>query len=132
MAFENSNVLDERQREIRQRLQSLAARFPQAELARRTGSAPANVHRYLPEGKVPAEFCGALVSEFGVNPTWLFTGQGNMLRSDVSKPVAEMGGDLLELVDTMNAVSRLRLGSIADGSEQKQIRELGDAMRTFD
>lgn len=120
------------QQELRARLKALAARFGQAEIARRTGAAPANVHRYLREGKVPAEFCAALVALFGVSPIWVLTGEGAMLRSDVRKPVAQMGGDLLELVDTMNAVSKLRLGSIAGRADARQLRELSDAMATLD
>ncbi|MBK9973803.1 MAG: hypothetical protein IPP14_03415 [Planctomycetes bacterium] len=132
MSHEKSNVLHDQQQELRGRLKALATRFGQAEIARRTGAAPANVHRYLREGKVPAEFCAALVALFGVSPIWMLAGEGNMLRSDVRKPVAQMGGDLLELVETMNAVSKLRLGSIAARADARQLRELSDAMQTMD
>jgi len=132
MPFEKSNLLQHQQEQVRTRLNLLIARFGQAEIARRTGAAASNIHRYVREGKVPAEFCGALVAEFGVSPIWMLTGEGNVLRSDVRKPVAELGGDLLELVETMNAVSKLRLGSIAGRADARQLRELSDSMQTFD
>ena len=61
---------------LRARLQQLAQTHSQAELARKTGFPPANVHRFLKAGKVPADFCEALVREFGVNPAWLLAGEG--------------------------------------------------------
>ena len=118
--------------ELRARLKQLAARFGQAEIARRTDSAPANVHRYLREGKVPTEFCAALVSEFQVSPMWLIEGRGGMLRSEVREPIAGMGADLLELVETMNAVSRMRIGAVAGQHDRKTLRELSDSMEAFD
>jgi hypothetical protein len=128
MAFEKRN----HGHELRARLKELAARFGQAEIARRTDTPPANVHRYLREGKVPVDFCAALVAEFQVSPIWLIEGRGGMLRSDVRKPIADMGGDLLELVETMNAVSRMRIGAVAGSHDRKTLRELGDAMDAFD
>lgn len=117
---------------LRDRLKALASRFGQAEIARRTDTAPANIHRYLREGKVPVDFCAALVSEFEVSPIWLIEGRGGMLRSDVRKPIADMGGDLLELVETMNAVSRMRIGAVAGQHDRKTLRELSESMDAFD
>lgn len=117
---------------LRERLKALAARFGQAEIARRTDTPPANVHRYLREGKVPVEFCAALVAEFEVSPIWLIEGRGGMLRSDVRKPIADMGGDLLELVETMNAVSRMRIGAVAGRHDRRTLRELSESMDAFD
>ncbi|MBZ0137437.1 MAG: hypothetical protein K8I27_13805 [Planctomycetes bacterium] len=117
---------------LRARLNALASRFGQAEIARRTDTPAANVHRYLREGKVPVEFCAALVSEFQVSPIWLIEGHGGMLRSEVRKPIADMGGDLLELVETMNAVSRMRIGAVAGQHDRKTLRELSESMDAFD
>ncbi len=117
---------------IRERLRLLAARFPQAEIARRTETSPANVHRYLREGKVPVSFCAALVRAFQVNPAWLLTGEGGVLLSDVRAPVHQLGGDMLELVETMGAVTRMRLGEISGRPDQKTLRSLGESLDSLE
>lgn len=117
---------------IRERLRLLAARFPQAEIARRTETSPANVHRYLREGKVPVSFCAALVRAFQVNPAWLLTGEGGVLLSDVRAPVQQLGGDMLELVETMGAVTRMRLGEITGRPDQKILRSLGESLDSLE
>lgn len=64
MDLENRKVAaDARQyqREIRRRLNEFRRKFPQSEIARRTHTPLTNVHRYMHEGKIPAEFCTALV-----------------------------------------------------------------------
>ncbi|MEZ5990993.1 MAG: hypothetical protein R3E76_01385 [Planctomycetota bacterium] len=128
MAFEKRKYLES----LRVRFNELASRFGQAELSRRTGMPQANVHRYLREGKVPVEFCAALICEFQVSPIWLLEGRGGMLRSEVRKPIADMGGDLLELVETMNSVSRMRIGAVAGQRDLTTLRELSDSMDAFD
>lgn len=57
------------------RLRSLTEEFSVNEVARRTETPESNVHRYIRGAKVPADFCGRLVQEFHVNPTWLLTGE---------------------------------------------------------
>jgi len=126
MGFETQN------NDVRQRLRLLAARFPQAEIARRTSTSPANVHRYLRLGKVPVSFCAALVQAFQVNPAWLLTGQGGMLLSDVRAPVQQLGGDMLELVETMGAVTRMRLGEITSRPDQQTLRSLSDSLDSLE
>lgn len=132
--FSNEGPLavDSQNDAVRQRLRVLAARFPQAEIARRTGTSPANVHRYLRVGKVPVSFCAALVREFQVNPAWLLTGEGGVLLSDVRAPVQQLGGDMLELVETMGAVTRMRLGELAARPDQKTLRSLGESLDSLE
>ncbi|MCC6465610.1 MAG: helix-turn-helix transcriptional regulator [Planctomycetes bacterium] len=113
---------------LRERLRTLAAAHSQAELARRTGFPPANVHRFLRGGKVPAEFCESLVREMGVNPAWLLAGEGTAYLADVTAETARMGSNLLELVEAMSAVSRMRLGSLTGKHHLRVLRELSDAV----
>ena len=112
---------------IRGRLNELRKRFPQSEIARRTNTPLTNVHRYMNTGRIPAEFCTALVEALEVNPAWLLLGEGGELLSDVSANSAETGRGLLALIESMNAVSRLRLGALAGKQDQKLLRELSDA-----
>lgn len=118
--------------DIHERLRKLAARFTQAEIARRTSTSPANIHRYLRDGKVPVKFCATLVQAFQVNPGWLLTGQGSMLLSDVRAPVQHMAADMLELVETMGAVTRMRLGEIAGRADQKTLRSLSESLDSLE
>ncbi len=113
---------------LRARLQQLAQAHSQAELARKTGFPPANVHRFLKAGKVPADFCEALVREFGVNPAWLLAGEGTAYLADVTAGTERMASNLLELVEAMSAVSRMRLGSLTGKHHMRVLRELSDAL----
>lgn len=113
---------------LRARLQQLAQTHSQAELARKTGFPPANVHRFLKAGKVPADFCEALVREFGVNPAWLLAGEGTAYLADVTAGTERMASNLLELVEAMSAVSRMRLGSLTGKHHMRVLRELSDAL----
>jgi hypothetical protein len=124
--------LTESREAIRERLNALIERFPQAEVARRTGNAPANIHRYLHEGKIPAELCALLVSEFQVNPAWLLTGEGGMLLADVSGATRKVSHDLLGLVESMNAVARMRLGSVTANPGRRELLDLHDALESFE
>jgi tetratricopeptide (TPR) repeat protein len=120
------------QKAIRERLNTLRKQHPQSELARRTNTPLTNVHRVLRTGKIPAEFCAALVTAFAVNPAWLLMGEGGALLSDVTAQSAQTGQGLLALVESMNAVSRLRLGALAGKQHQKTLRELHDAFSTYE
>ena len=110
------------------RLQVLAQGRSQSELARLTGTSVANVNRYLRGRRVPAEFCAALVRGLGVNPAWLLTGDGAPFVADVATGTAKMAGDVLELVEAMNAVSQVRLGALAGKHHMRVLRELNDAL----
>lgn len=120
------------QKAVRKRLIELRKRHGLSEIARRTRTPLTNVHRYMREGKIPAEFCAALVDAFEVNPGWLLTGQGGTLLSDVDENAAKLGGNLLELITAMNAVSRMRVGSLVGKEQEKRLRELSDAMDTYE
>ncbi|MBX3460731.1 MAG: hypothetical protein KF696_12350 [Planctomycetes bacterium] len=120
------------QKAVRKRLTELRDRHGLSKIARRTHTPLTNVHRYMREGKVPAEFCAALVDAFEVNPGWLLTGHGGALLSDVDEGAAKLGGNLLELITAMNAVSRMRVGALAGKEQEKRLRELSDAMDTYE
>ncbi|MCC7509150.1 MAG: hypothetical protein IT464_07220 [Planctomycetes bacterium] len=113
---------------LRQRLNHLAQTHSQAELGRRTGFPPANVHRFMKGGKVPAEFCESLVRELGVNPAWLLAGEGTPYLADVTAGTQRMASNVLELVEAMSAVSRMRLGSLTGKHHLRVLRELSAAL----
>lgn len=117
---------------VRGRLNELKDRYGLSEIARRTQTPLTNVHRYMREGKVPVEFCSALVDAFEVNPAWLLTGAGGALLSEVDPGTAKLGGSMLELVHALNAVARMRLGALAGKDQEKKLRELGDAIDLYE
>lgn len=114
------------------RLEFLAQRWPQAEIARRTNTQRNNVSRYLRGGKMPLEFGAALTRQLGVNPAWLLTGEGTPFLSDVSANTGKMAGDLLELVAAMNAVTSSQLGSLTGAHHLRVLRELNDALQRYE
>ncbi|MCF6228110.1 MAG: hypothetical protein L3J82_05510 [Planctomycetes bacterium] len=120
------------QQTLRERLLILTDRHQQAEIAARTGTPAANVHRYLKAGKIPSEFLGSIVEHFDVDPEWLLTGKGEQTSSTVRAETAAKAGELLDLVQAMNAISRMRLGAIVKDKDRKLMRELGDALQTYD
>jgi len=114
--------------QVRQRLHRLLEQHSQSEIARKTGHLVAGVNRYVHGARVPAAFCSALVRGLGVNPTWLLVGEGAPYLSDVPVETARLGENLLELVEAMNAIARMRLGSLAGKHHVKVLRELNDAL----
>lgn len=115
-----------------QRLAFLAQRWPQAEIARKTGTQRNNVSRYMRGGKMPVDFAAAVVRQLGVNPAWLLVGEGTPFLSDVSAGTGRMAGDLLEMVEAMNSVANLQLGSLAGKHHLRVLRELNDALARFE
>lgn len=111
---------------LRQRLNTLAREHPQAEIARKTGVSPANVNRYLKQNRIPASFCAALVKGLGVNPAWLLAGEGTPKLADVASGNEKLAGNLLELVQAMDSVATMRLGSLAGKRGLAVLRELND------
>lgn len=92
-----------------------------------------NVNRYVSgDARVPAEFCGALVTSLGVNPAWLLTGEGATFLADVNSGTAALAGDMLELVEALNAVSRMRLGSLTGKHHLRVLRELNEALTLYE
>jgi transcriptional regulator with XRE-family HTH domain len=118
--------------QIRQRVRTLLDRYSQAEIARRTGVLPSRVSRYLNDTAIPAVFCRRLIKEFDVNPAWLLTGEGAPYLSDVTESTGQLAGNLLEVVNALNAVSQLRIGSLGGKQHARMLRELGDAMARHD
>ncbi|MCC7509792.1 MAG: helix-turn-helix transcriptional regulator [Planctomycetes bacterium] len=117
---------------LRERLTVLTRETSRSEIARRTGTSLMNVSRYLGGTRVPAAFCMALCREFGVNPAWLMAGQGPMRVADVAQDQSQTAGDLLKLVEALGAVSRMRLGSVASDRGLKMMRELDEALGSYE
>jgi len=117
---------------LRQRLNEFGKRITRAEIARKTGTSVMNVSRYLSGTRVPAAFCMALVREFGLNPNWLMAGEGAPFLSDLAGEHGQMAGNLLELVEAMSAVSRMKLGSLAGRDHMLLLRQLNEALGTYE
>ncbi|MBE7492263.1 MAG: helix-turn-helix transcriptional regulator [Planctomycetes bacterium] len=115
---------------IAQRLHLLLHDRSQSDLARSAGTSVANVNRYLRGRRVPADFCAALARNAGVNPAWLLTGEGAASLADAGNDTRRMAGDVLELVQALNAVSRMRLGALAGKHHLRVMRELNEALQT--
>jgi len=117
---------------IRARLTQLAARWPQAEIARRLGTSRTNVSRYLKGTRMPLDVGGAIVEKLGVNPAWLLTGEGAPMLSDVSGATEKTAGDMLALVEAMNQVAQMRLGALTGKHHLRVLRELSDALDRYE
>lgn len=119
-------------KELNQRLAQLADDRSLSDIARRTGTSVANVSRYISGTRIPGEFCTALVRGLGVNPSWLLTGEGSPFLSDITDATTSMAGDVLELVEAMNAVTRTRLGALTGKHHLRVLRELNDALVRYE
>ncbi|MEZ5992943.1 MAG: helix-turn-helix transcriptional regulator [Planctomycetota bacterium] len=117
---------------LNSRLATLADDRSLSDIARRTGTSVANVSRYISGTRIPGEFCSALVRGLGVNPSWLLTGEGSPFLSDVTEGTARMAGDVLELVEAMNAVTHMRLGALTGKHHLKVLRELNAALVRYE
>lgn len=122
----------QRLKDLHQRLELVAGRYSQSEIARRTGSSRNNVSRYTRGAKMPLEFGAALCTELGVNPAWLLMGEGAPWLTDSAAGNEKLAGDLLELVEAMNSVARMRLGSLTGKHHLRVLRELNDALRRYE
>lgn len=117
---------------MRARLAQLTKGKSRTDIARLTGTSLTNVSRYLKDTRMPAEFCAALVKALDVNPAWLLTGEGTPFVSDITASTASMAGNLLELVEAMNAVSQMRLGALTGKHHLRVLRELNDALTDYE
>jgi len=126
---ENPSVTPEA---LQKRLRAVSDRHSLSEISRRTGAPLASVSRYFRGTRVPADFCGALALHFGVNPVWLLTGEGMPWFSDIPENTSAMAGDLLELVEAMNAVAHMRLGALTGKHHLRVLRELNEALKRFE
>ncbi len=118
--------------QIRERLRQLVKTRSQSDLARKTGTLVSTVNRYLKSTKIPAEFCTAVINGLGVNPAWLMTGEGTPYLADVSAGTSEMATNLLELVEAMNQVAKMKLGALTGQHHLKVLRELNDALERYE
>jgi hypothetical protein len=117
---------------IRARLRQLADQHGLVNIARRTGTPQASMHRYLNGARVPADFCARLTTEFQVNPAWLLNGEGARVLGEVTQGTQKMAGDVLELVEAMNAVTQMRLGALTGKHHLRVLRELNDALQRYE
>lgn len=124
-----TKVFDE---EIRERLRVLVKTRSQSDLARKTNTLVSTVNRYLKSTKIPGEFCTAVINGLGVNPAWLMTGEGTPFLADVSAGTSEMASNLLELVEAMNQVAKMKLGALTGQHHLKVLRELNDALERYE
>jgi hypothetical protein len=118
--------------EIRERLRTLVKTRSQSDLARKTNTLVSTVNRYLKATKIPGEFCTAVINGLGVNPAWLMTGEGTPFLADVSAGTSEMATNLLELVEAMNQVAKMKLGALTGQHHLKVLRELNDALERYE
>lgn len=117
---------------LRERIEQVGERYSQSEIARRTSTSRNNVSRYMRGAKMPLEFGAALSEELGVNPNWLLAGEGTPWLADSAVPNEKLAGDLLALVEAMNAVARMRLGSLTGKHHLRVLRELNDALIRYE
>lgn len=125
----STHVYDE---QIRERVRHLVKTRSQSDLARKTNTLVSTVNRYLKTTKIPAEFCASIINGLGVNPAWLMSGEGTPYLADVSAGTSEMATNLLELVEAMNQVAKMRLGALTGQHHLKVLRELNDALERYE
>ncbi|MCK6439250.1 MAG: helix-turn-helix domain-containing protein [Planctomycetes bacterium] len=117
---------------IRQRLNQLCDHINQAEIARKVGTTRNNVSRYLRGTRVPIEFGAALVKNAGVNPAWLLTGEGAPFLSDIAAGAGETASNIVELVQAMTNISKMRLGALTGKAHAKMVNELNTALGAYE
>lgn len=118
---------------ISERLRKVAAARSISAIARDTDTPFSSVHRFLNGGRVPAEFLGAVARSYGVSGDWLLYGRGKMYVE--SRPAAREdahAGDILELIDSMNALSNVRLGVLDGRHHAAVLRELSDTLKRYE
>ncbi len=111
-----------------QRLQFVATRHSQSDIARRTGTGVSNVHHYLNGTRVPADFCIALVRQLGVSAQWLLTGEGVPYTADAAPDAGHFADEVKRLSRALDAASRLRLGELHAGKRTRALAEINDAL----
>lgn len=118
--------------ELRNRLREIVATRSQSDVARLTNTSVANVNRYLNGRRFPAEFAVSLVVGMKVNPVWLLTGTGAMFLSEVPQSAAKAGGEMLALVEAMNAVSHVQLAAVGGKHHTKILSGLNNALLRYE
>ncbi len=117
---------------LRARVARIMDEHGQAKVARATGVPQSSVSRYAKDRRIPAAFCVALVRHFDVNPAWLLAGEGEPYLTDITGATARMAGELLELVQAMGRVTRLRFGALAGRDHAQVLRELNRQLETYE
>lgn len=114
------------------RFKELLVNHTQAEVARKTGHSLSNVNRYASGTRLPGDFLCDLVRGLGINPAWLLAGEGATYTADISAGTRQMAGNLLELVEAMNAVAQMKLGALTGKHHLRVLRELNDALVRYE
>lgn len=114
--------------QLRKRLRYLVEHFGQAEVARRTKTAPSTLSRYLRDTRIPAEFVARAVEALELRPSWLLHGEEPPFASTVTRKSEEMASNLLEIVRAMEATSRMRVGAVFGRSDLRKLDELNRAL----
>ncbi|MCB9895839.1 MAG: helix-turn-helix transcriptional regulator [Planctomycetes bacterium] len=117
--------------ELRARLDRLLRDHSRADLARRTGRSRNALTRYMQGGRLPLEFGAALVREFGVNPSWLLSGEEPIYLTDVAQASSELGNELLEVMRALDNVSKVKLGSLTGNTHARALREVSDTLDRY-
>ncbi|MCK6439436.1 MAG: hypothetical protein L6Q71_04465 [Planctomycetes bacterium] len=110
------------------RVLEIAREHSQQLIASRTATPKQTVSRYVAGGRPSPWFLHSLVRGFAINPSWLLTGEGTKLLTDVTADTSRMAGNLLDLVKAMGAVTERKLGSLVGKQHLMVLRELNDAL----
>jgi transcriptional regulator with XRE-family HTH domain len=114
------------------RLKTVAQRYTQSEIARRTGTWVSNVHHYLNGTRVPADFLAALVEKCGVNAQWLLTGEGPPYAADLAPESGKFAGDVQKLSRALDAASKLKLGELFTQKRTRVLAEINEAIEAHE
>lgn len=110
-----------------QRLNQLIREHSLTTLANRVGVPISNVHRYARGGGMPSEFVAALAERLSVNPMWLLVGEGATYLTDAGDSGGALAAGLRDLIEAMNATSRLKLGTLAHRKDLGLVRSLTES-----
>lgn len=122
---------DTRDAALHERMRTLVRDQSQARIARATSRSRTSLTRYLQGAKLPLEFGVALVEEFGVNPAWLLTGEEPVYLADVPAASSELGNDLLEMMRSMDHVSKLKLGALTGKGHARALRDVSEMLDRY-
>ncbi len=117
---------------LAQRLKTVAQRYTQSEIARRTGTWVSNVHHYLNGTRVPADFLVALCEKCGVNAQWLLTGEGPPYAADLAPDAGHFAADVQKLSRALDAASKLKLGELFSEKRTRVLAEINEAIEVHE
>ncbi|NUQ35623.1 MAG: helix-turn-helix transcriptional regulator [Planctomycetaceae bacterium] len=116
---------------IRERLNVVANKLSQSEVARRTKTPRGKINRYLAGTRISADFLCAIADGCEINPAWLLSGEGAPTLEAVSPATGEFAGTMLELVSAMNDVSKMKLGNLVKTENLQDLYQLNQQIATF-